>query len=156
MTNLYRCQNIFWKILSNLFFFKLTTFFLGRSSIWTWNLEFRMSNICFDFFKCASKKNNNKYLKFDTSKSMSYQGYLKHACNNLEEFKFSINFVGSLDETNRTKIHKYFHYFILRFWWIIIIMMEELVPKCLSDQVCWKKPTTHCPNNLYNIPYIFH
>ena len=38
--------------------------------------EFGISNICFDFFQVGClKKNNNKYSKFDTSKSMSYQGH---------------------------------------------------------------------------------
>ena len=37
--------------------------------------EFRILNICFDFFQvCLLEDNNHKYSKFDVTKSMSYQG----------------------------------------------------------------------------------
>ena len=46
---------------------------LGSSLIWT----FRISNICFYFPQAGALekiKTNIRYSKFDTSKSMSYQG----------------------------------------------------------------------------------
>ena len=45
----------------------------SSSSIWMC----RISNICFDFLKFhLPSENNNKYSKFNTSKSMSYQGQM--------------------------------------------------------------------------------
>ena len=39
------------------------------------SVKFRISNICFEFFQVRlPEENNDKYSKFDTSKSMSYQG----------------------------------------------------------------------------------
>ena len=58
----------------------LGTNVLGNSSnLDVLNLEFRISNICFDFFKCAClhEENNNKYSKFDrwATKDISNKKY---------------------------------------------------------------------------------
>ena len=58
----------------------------GSSSIWTG----RILNICFDFFQLRSTENNNKYSKFDMSKSMRYQGHeLLHIAVNFDARKFT-------------------------------------------------------------------
>ena len=48
--------------------------FLGSSSIWTCRiLNFELEYLLFASGRCSGK-NQNKYSKFDTSKSISYQG----------------------------------------------------------------------------------
>ena len=84
LINLHRCQNIFWKYWTLFFFFfKLATFVLldhrfGR-------VEFRMLNICFDFFKCPCLLEKQQQ-KFDISKLLRYQRHLEHVCSKVEIF----------------------------------------------------------------------
>jgi hypothetical protein len=109
---------------------------LGTTWIWT----YQISNICFDFLNCAClKTNNTKYSKFDTSKSMSYQGHSKTStfcfdCILKRAYSAMITYDLSFGMWLYLNVLPFFRFQHILGWSKLFVSDQKLI-----DFLCWTK-----------------